>query len=308
VRHRTIRVHRRQGVSRLAGEAKASHGPVDQLVSDGEMAQINLKQTEPLSMGWFSSGGGEGSMGMLEATVDAIELGNLNAYIEFLFINRDPGQRAATDDFMNYATAHGIEVITLSSYQFRKERSSVPREELREMFDEEAMKKLAKFNPKIAITAGYMLIAPLLCERFKMINIHPALPGGPIGTWQDVTWALIDQKVTESGVMMNVATKEVDAGPVLSYCRYPITGGELDGMWFRAREESAGAIKEREGERNPLFMALRELQLPRERPLLVETLKAITGGEINQNNPDATGPLDLTSQVEMALMPDEEEA
>ena len=300
-------MRRRRGVTRLAGEAKASQGPVEQLVPDGDMSQINPNQTEPLSMGWVSSGGGEGSMGMLEATVDAIELGNLNAYIEFLFVNRDPGQRAATDEFMNYATAHGIEVITLSSYQFRKERSAVPWEQLREMFDEEAAKKLTKFNPKIVIAAGYMLIAPLLCERFKMINIHPALPGGPIGTWQDVTWALIDQKVTESGVMMNIATKEVDAGPVLSYCRYPITGVDLDWMWFRAREESAAAIKEREGERNPLFMALRELGLPRERPLLVETLKAITGGEINPNNPAAT-PLDLTLQVEMALTPDDEES
>ena len=76
VGHRTVRVHRRQGVTRLAGEARASQGPVDQLVPDGEMAQINPNQTEPLSIGWFSSGGGEGSMGMLEATVDAIELGN----------------------------------------------------------------------------------------------------------------------------------------------------------------------------------------------------------------------------------------
>jgi len=289
-------LRRRPGVTRLAGEAPRTD----------EISQLDPNQVEPLTVGWFSSGGGEGSMGMLEAAVDAIELGDLNARIEFLFCNRDRGQRIATDKFLDYAAAHAIEVRTVSSYEFRKARSLVPWEELREMFDEEAMKKLAGFDPKITIAAGYMLIAPLLCERFKMINVHPALPGGPIGTWQEVTWELIDRKDKESGVMTNIATKEVDAGPVLSYCRYPVVGGELDWMWFRAREEAAASIKEREGERNTLFMALRELGLPRERPLLVETLKAIISGEINLNNPAVTGPIDLTMPVEMALAPDDD--
>jgi len=294
-------------VKRLAGEPPATQNPLDQIVPFDGMSQINPNQAEPLSIGWFSSGGGEGSMGMLEAAVDAIELGNLNARIEFLFCNREPGQRVATDQFLNYAKSHGINVVTLSSYKFRQERTNRTWEQLREVFDEEAMKLLAGTNPKITIAAGYMLVAPLLCERFKMINVHPALPGGPIGTWQEVTWELINRKATESGVMTNIATKEVDAGPVLSYCRYPITGGELDWMWFRAREESAAAMKERDGERNSLFTALRALSIVRERPLLVETLKSIAGGDIDPNRPAAKGMLDLTLQVEMAMTPDQEE-
>ena len=45
------------------------------------------------------------------------------------------------------------------------------------------------------------------------LNLHPALPGGPVGAWQDVIWELISQDATESGVMVQLTTAEVDQGP-----------------------------------------------------------------------------------------------
>ncbi len=240
-------------------------------------------------------------MGMLRETVRAIESGELNAKIEFLFCNRDPGQRAAADKFLGFAQQQGIPVVTLSSYKFRRERGDLAWERLREPFDETVITKLAGYEPKITVSAGYMLIAPLICQRYPMINEHPALPGQPTGMWQDVIWKLIETGATETGVMIHVATPEVDLGPVLSYTRFPIVGGELDWMWFRARDQSIDELKRREGENFQLFKAIRELSLARERPLLNETLKAIAGGELAPPHAPPGGALDLTAGVEAAV-------
>ncbi len=240
-------------------------------------------------------------MGMLRETVGAIESGELNAKIEFLFCNRDPGQRAATDKFLGFAQKKGIPVVTFSSYKFRRERGELPWERLREPFDEVVITKLAGYEPRITVSAGYMLIAPLICQRYPMINEHPALPGQPAGMWQDVIWKLIETAATETGAMMHVATPDVDLGPVLSYTRFPIVGGELDWMWFRARDESIEVLKQREGENFQLFKAIRELGLARERPLLIETLKAVAAGWLDPPHAPPGGPLDLTASVEAAV-------
>jgi hypothetical protein len=101
--------------------------------------------------------------------------------------------------------------------------------------------------------------------------------------------------------MMHSLTPEVDAGPVLGYSRYPIVGDELDWMWFRIRGRSIEEMKEKEGETLPLFKAIRALGLVRERPMLLETLKAIANGQISPFNTAMEGPIDLTEQVEAAI-------
>jgi len=79
---------------------------------------------------------------------------------------------------------------------------------------------VATLPADLCVLAGYMLIVgPEMCTRFNMINLHPAAPGGPTGTWQDVIWQLIKQRARETGVMMHLVTPELDRGPVVSYCR-----------------------------------------------------------------------------------------
>ena len=256
---------------------------------------------ETLSIGWFSSGGGDGSMGMLRETVAAIKSGALDAKIDFLFCNRDFGQRAATDKFLEFAQSKGIEVVTLSSYKFRRDSGGLPWDRLREPYDEAVITKLAKFEPKIAVAAGYMLIAPLICQRYPMINEHPALPGQPAGMWQDVIWKLIEEGATETGAMIHMATPEVDMGPVLSFTKFSITGDELDWMWSRVRDQDIEDLKQREGENFQLFKEIRQLSVARERPLLNETLKAIAQGQLDPPHAPPGGPLDLTGAVEAAV-------
>jgi folate-dependent phosphoribosylglycinamide formyltransferase PurN len=255
----------------------------------------------PLRLGWFSTGRGEGSYGLLKAALDAITAGELNARIEFVFCNREKGQAEGSDRFIAFVQENRIPLVTLSSQRFRKEHGNARWADLREEFDNAALKLLAKFDVDLTVNAGYMLIAPVLCRKYPMINLHPALPGGPIGMWQDVIWELIEKEATESGAMVHIVTEEVDGGPVLSYCRFSARGPGMDRLWREASNRPAADLRKEHGEEFPLFKRLREMGLVRERPLVVETLKAIAKGQIKLEKAAARGPVDLTGAVEAKL-------
>jgi hypothetical protein len=71
-----------------------------------------------------------------------------------------------------------------------------------------------------------------MCLRYNMINLHPAAPGGPAGTWQEVIWQLIRTGAHKTGVMMHLVTPELDRGPVVTYCIFSIRGSTpFDGYW-----------------------------------------------------------------------------
>lgn len=263
------------------------------------LAHANAK-SRPLRLGWLSTGRGEGSLGLLNAALAAIDAGSLDARIEFVFCNRERGEAAGSDDFMSRVEGRGIPLVAFSSRKFRERNGGRPWPELRREYDLAALKSLDGFHPDVSVTAGYMLIAPELCKRFRMINLHPALPDGPIGTWQKVIWDLIDQRPERSGAMVNVVTEDVDAGPVLSYCSFPISGGEYSLLWDAVRGRPARQIKADDGESFPLFAAIRQAGLRRERPLLVRTLIAIADGRIDPVSPPPV-PLDLTGEIEAAL-------
>jgi phosphoribosylglycinamide formyltransferase-1 len=253
-----------------------------------------------LRLGWFSTGRGEGSLGLLDAALAAIDSGALRARIEFVFCNRERGEAPGSDAFLERVNSRGIPLVTLSSKRFRDERGRRPWAELRRDYDLSALELLAGFRPAVSVTAGYMLIAPELCKRFLMVNLHPALPGGPIGTWQKVIWDLIDQHASRSGAMVGVVTEDVDSGPVLSYCSFAIRGGEYDPLWATVGDRQSPEIRAAEGEAFPLFVAIRRAGLVRERPLLVQTLVAIADRRIDPARPPES-PLDLTDQIEARM-------
>ena len=81
--------------------------------------------------------------------------------------------------------------------------------------------------------AGYMLISsPAFCRRYAILNLHPALPGDPTGTWQQVIWQLLEDDAAETGAMMHLATAQLDRGPVrsaTSACRFGAMTGTSSG-------------------------------------------------------------------------------
>ena len=234
-----------------------------------------------LRIGWFSTGRGEGSRGLLSFIHDAIDRGRLDASIEFVFSNREPGEAEGSDQFFNLVRSYGVPLVTLSSSRYRREHGGGPMSRHRSGFDREAIRLLEPYQPDICALAGYMLICSgVMCRRYPLLNLHGALPDGPTGTWQSVIWQLIDSRATQTGAMIHLATEEVDRGPVLSHCVVPITGDGFDQDWEGISGRDAASIRDAEGEDFPLFQRIREAGYRREPYLILETLRAVADGRL----------------------------
>lgn len=260
-----------------------------------------------LRIAWLTTGRGPGSYGALAYTLDAIDAG-LPVEIAVVFVNRERGEAEATDRLIAMAERRGTPVETLSSVAYRKAsggRRSRPGEPLpawRYAFDREVTARLGRYQFDLGVMFGYMLIAtePLYTSRV-FLNDHPALPDGPVGTYEEVIRELIRTGTRESGCLMNVVTGELDRGPVVSYCRYSLRGEGIDELWAGIGRDRGGigqAVDYEDPEFAALFAEIRKRGVERERPFLAETLAAIEAGAVDV--PPIT-PVDLTAAVEMRL-------
>ena len=183
-------------------------------------------------IGWFSTGRGEGSRALLTAIVDSIRKGQINAEISFVFCNREPGQIQVTDLFFELVESYNIPLVCLSAKRFKTMQGITTLADQRLEYDKQVIERLKGFEADICVLAGYMLIVGAeMCQRYTMINLHPATPNGPAGTWREVIWKLIDTKASETGVMMHLVTPELDKGPPVTYCAFPIKGELYDEHW-----------------------------------------------------------------------------
>ena len=261
-----------------------------------------------LQLCWFSTARGPGSRGMLTRVLKAIDTGVLDARIQFVFSNRERGEGEGSDAFFNLVERKGIPLITHSSRKFRQVHDG-DFDAHRAEYDAEVWDLLAPHQLGLCVLAGYMLVlSPALCGHLYAINLHPALPNGPTGTWQEVVWWLIEDWAIESGSMMHLVTQELDQGPALSYARYSLRGWRFDDLWMAHGKRTMEDAKAQDGEVYPLFQAIRREGVQREPALLLETLKAVASGAIGIRGREvvnATGaiakPLDLTARVEAAL-------
>ena len=247
-----------------------------------------------LRIGWFSTGRGEGSRGLLNFVQKRLKETGADAHISFVFSNRERGEADGSDEFFKLVDSYGIPLVTHSSSAFRKTVGG-PFSAHREEFDQQVMEKLSGRDVDICVLAGYMLIVGgKMCRQYPLLNLHPALPDGPIGTWQEVVWSLIETRAVATGAMVHLATEEVDRGPVISYVTVPLTGPMFDQHWEAFQDSDLERIKKSEGEEFPLFQAIRREQYQREPYLLFETLRAVSNGDIAvQGNQvlDASGAL-----------------
>jgi phosphoribosylglycinamide formyltransferase-1 len=147
-----------------------------------------------------------------------------------------------------------------------------------------------------------------------MLNLHPALPGGPQGTWQQVIWRLLSDEAHETGAMIHLATAELDSGPVVAYCSFPIVGLRWDRLWhaFRRQRDALGLdrLAAAEGERQPLFAEIRRQGERREIPLLYHTVREFAEEHLVVRDGEIVGvtvepPLELTAEVDVELSADD---
>jgi folate-dependent phosphoribosylglycinamide formyltransferase PurN len=268
-----------------------------------------------LRIGWFATGRSEGSQKLLRAAVEAIREGSLDAEISFVFSNREPGQFEATDTFFSQVNSYGIPLITLSDARFRREsngeiaRLGQPLPAWRTDYDARVAELLAPYDCDLGMLAGYMLITtkPLFSWR-PLLNLHPAAPGQPAGTWQEVTWQLIAQRVDHGGVRIHLTTETLDEGPIATYCTYPLRGATIDLLWRGIEHRSVDEIRATDGESNALFQEIRRRGASRELPLTVETLRAFADGRLRlEGDRIMTGDTrvvsgyDLTPEIEGTL-------
>jgi len=238
-------------------------------------------------LGWFSTGRGKGSRGLLNAVQNSIKSGELEAEIAFVFCSREHGETEATDIFLKMIEDYNIPLITFSYQKFKSRIKATVAGQSETLplwrldYDREVMARLQGFHPDLCVLAGYMLVVGKeMCQKYNMINLHPATPEGPAGTWQEVIWQLIDSGAEETGAMMHLVTPELDKGPVVTYCTFPIRGEPFDQYWAEIKGQPLEKIKKEQGEDNSLFKLIRQYGVARELPLITATIKAFSQGKV----------------------------
>ena len=242
-------------------------------------------------IGWFSTGRGPGSRNLLKTILENIESGIVNAEISFVFCSREQGEAEGSDLYLKMVKDHGLNLISFSSRTFKPEMRKQGKVNPDTMgkwrieYDREVMQRLNHIKSDINVLAGYMLIVgDEMCEKHDLINLHPAAPDGPAGTWQEVIWKLIGEDARQSGVMIHLATKDLDEGPPITYCTFSLRDPAIDPLWERHRQKLKAKnlehIIQEEGVTNELFKEIRKRGVKRELPLIVQTLKTFSEGKV----------------------------
>ena len=263
-----------------------------------------------MRIGWLSTGRDQAAVNLLTDVVARAQQDGLPLELGAVFSDRERGEAPESDRFLDLVERLDVPLVTLSSAASWKvaQELGVSRAEWREEYHRGVMDLLVPHRLGVLVMAGYMLIAsPAMCRRYAILNLHPALPGGPTGTWQQVIWRLLEEEAAETGAMIHLATAELDRGPVVAYFHLPLRGDEWEPLWsqFRAKRAtmSVAEIAAAEGEREPLFAEIRRRGEVREIPLLYQTLRLFSEGRLNTSHgavfaEAARLPLDVTEAVE----------
>ena len=141
-----------------------------------------------------------GSGSNLQAIIDSIKSGDLNAEIRAVISNRPNAYG------LERARNNNIPAVSLDHTLF----------ESREQFDLQLQQTIDQYQPDIIVLAGYMRIlsANIINHFFpRMINIHPSLL--PKYQGLNTHQRALDNLDKEHGVSIHIVTPELDAGPVI---------------------------------------------------------------------------------------------
>ena len=270
-------------------------------------------------IGWFSTGRGQGSLNLLHAIMAAIKNGRVKADMGFVFCSREPGDAEGSDRYIKQVQEYSLPLVCFSSKRFKPDlrrqgiQDPAALARWRRDYDREVMQQLGAPDVSITVLAGYMLVlGPEMCTSFDMVNLHPAAPTGPAGTWQEVIWQLIGQRAHESGNMMHLVIEELDKGPPITYGTFSIQGAAFDMLWADMEEnlkhKTLQEIVREQGEQQPLFAKIRQEGARREIPLVVQTVKAFADGKIYlkgrhiiADGKSLAGPYCLNDDIEREL-------
>lgn len=271
-----------------------------------------------LKLGWFSTGRGPGSRNLLREVMEKKKEGVLDIEFSFVFCNWDnteePNPRKEQrEQFFQMVKDYDIPLITISWKTFRPDLWDTDQVAWRDEYGKEIRKLIKDKGFDLGILAGYMLwVDDGTCSQYDFMNLHPALPDGPKGTWQEVIWQLIRERQDRQGAMMHIVTPEWDRGAPLTYCGFDIKKGEYAALWAdldeRLKSKTIDDIIKEVGIELPLFKKIREDGAKRELPLIVETIKQFADGNVRIENKKLykgdlllDSPYDLSKEVDRAI-------
>lgn len=156
-----------------------------------------------ISLGVLISGGGTN----LQAIIDAIEAGKLDARIEVVLSNK------ADAYGLGRARKHGIAAEVLNHKDFAN----------REDYDAAVVALLRARGVDLVVLAGFMrLLSPVFIKAFsnRIMNIHPALlPSFP---GLHVQQKAVEHGVRFSGCTVHFVNEECDEGPIIIQAAVPV--------------------------------------------------------------------------------------
>jgi phosphoribosylglycinamide formyltransferase-1 len=148
-----------------------------------------------------------GSGSNLQAFIDAIDEGSLDASIALVLSNR------ADAYGLERARSAGIQTAVVDHREYPS----------REDFDYALVETLEPHQPDLVILAGFMrILTPVFIAPFagRLLNIHPSLlpkyPG--LHTHQRA----IDAGDSHAGATVHFVTEELDGGPPIVHCKVPV--------------------------------------------------------------------------------------
>ena len=165
-----------------------------------------------------------GSGTNLQALIDAVVVGRLQAEVTRVIVNRRGAparERARRAGIPEDCRLLGPYVDGAPDHMAARYR-----------YDADLACAVAAGQPDLVVLAGWMhLLSMAFLDRFpnQVINLHPALPGTfPGATAIDDTWAAYRAgEITSAGVMVHYVVDEgVDDGPVIACEEIPIHGDD----------------------------------------------------------------------------------
>ncbi len=245
------------------------------------------------SIGWFTTARGPGSLNLFTTLMEWVRSGEIDVRVSFVFINREVKGNAYRQRLIDMAAAEGIPVIIFPSDGFRPDLKVKDLNGWREAYGEGLRERIAEHPMDFGVLAGYMLILDrITCEKYDIINLHPALPDTYTGTWEEIVGQVVRNRDPRYGAMVHICSPELDRGAIISYDSFP-TAPMLDAPV--AFEEKVRRVRSEEAKR--------------EAPLLMESIRMMTEGQVTVQRGKVHGPdggelagyTDLSERVSQVL-------
>ncbi|MEO6027759.1 MAG: phosphoribosylglycinamide formyltransferase [Candidatus Binatia bacterium] len=164
---------------------------------------------DPLRLGVLLSGSGSN----LQALIDAIEAGRLQARVAVVISN------VADAKGLGRARRHGLTAVVI---EHRRAPS-------REAYDAEVVSTLQAHDVELVVLAGFMrLVTPILLNAYpnRVLNIHPALL--PAFPGLHAARQALAHGARLTGVTVHFVDEETDHGPIVAQAAVPIAPDDTE--------------------------------------------------------------------------------